>query len=134
MIDQYRGHNKKDVSNRQILYWYDNDSILTVSMRRYMHMVYYIFNPHTYTLHNMHIMKDDIYTNHKLISTMVLISISTLLVYIPYSINRSMKVRRLYILHNMMKKQYIEQSLHMNSSKMRMRDMKNILYDDHLNI
>ena len=60
-----------------------------------------------------------------------LIVFSIPLIYIlPYSIARSLNAKRKYYMHQLLKRQFIAQSLGLNLKKMKLKDLKKIVKDD----
>ena len=90
-------------------------------------------DPDTYTWSNLEAAQDLAKQNRKFILMSTLIGMSPLLVYLPFAINRARTARTRYLMHQLMKKRFIETSLRLESRKMRLSDLKKLLHEDSLN-
>ena len=62
-----------------------------------------------------------------------LLGVSPLLLFYPFAIARALNARNRYLMHQLMKKRFIETSLSLDSKKMRLSDLKKALHEDPLN-
>lgn len=114
-------------------HWMPGDTIFTVSMRRIKNYFMKIIDPDTYTRENLQWLKEEIQMNKKIYLSAGLITLSPFIIILPYSINRALVARNKYLMHQLAKKRFLETSLGMKATRMRVKDLKNILKEDPLN-
>lgn len=104
-----------------------------MTLRKFCRTVSTVFNPATYTWSNFEAAKDLAKQNRKYFLMILLMGFSPLMLFYPFAITRALTARNRYLMHQLMKKRFIETSLRFDSKKMKLSDLKKILHEDPLN-
>jgi nitrogen fixation/metabolism regulation signal transduction histidine kinase len=104
-----------------------------VSCRRFCGLAKALFDPSTYTWANFEAAKEQAKQNRKFLLMVTLVAMTPVVLVYPFSIQRALTARNRYLMHQLMKKRFIETSLSLESKKMKLSELKKVLQQDPLN-
>ncbi|KAL4472315.1 hypothetical protein ABPG72_002798 [Tetrahymena utriculariae] len=111
-------------------YWDQGDNVFSVTYKKLSNFTYKLFNPDTYTQHQLEEVKLQVKLNDAYIVLGAAVMSVPMIVFIPFILPRMKRAKREYFMHQFIKKSFFEKELgieKVNQKKLRLHQMKQIL-------